>query len=135
MITKFNLKGFYEWVNAPNGKGDLTGEIEVAEDGYFEGGIHDHASIAPNQFIKGYLQLNEINKLLFLKFPPKQDLVNIVYELTKKGNSIEGKYIGEWGALPHKIKFIKKLNLFIAQIDMSLCGIGDRAEINLYKVA
>lgn len=135
MITKFNLEGFYNYVNAPTGRGNLTGEIEVAEDGSFEGAIYDHASMAPEQTLRGHLQKEKgLDNLLFLKFPPRANLANIAYALNKESNdSLEGKYSGQWGALPFKVKFNRDYGLFIAQINLNMCDIGDSTEINLYK--
>ena len=135
MITKFNLEGFYNYINAPNGRGNLTGELEVAEDGSFEGAIYDHASMAPEQTLRGHLRKEEgLDQLLFLKFPPRANLANLAYALNKESNgSFEGKYSGQWGALPFKVEFNKEYGLFVAQIDMNMCGIGDSAEINLYR--
>ncbi len=135
MTTKFNLEGFYNYVNAPNGRGNLTGELEVAEDGSFKGAIYDHASIAPEQTLRGHLQKEgSLDHLLFLKFPPRANLANLAYALNKQSNgSFEGKYSGQWGALPFKVEFNRDYGLFVAQIDMSMCDIRDSAEINLYK--
>jgi len=135
MTQKFELAGFYKYINAPNGQGNLTGELEVAEDGSFESEIYDHASRAPKQFIKGHL-LTEggLDKLIFLKFPPKIDLANLAYDLQKKSkDSFEGKYSGKWGALPVKISYNKDHRLFLAQIDMNMCSVGDYAEITLNR--
>jgi hypothetical protein len=135
MNQKFKLEGFYEYVNAPNGKGDLTGEIEVAKDGSFEGQIYDHASRSPEQFLKGHLQKEEcIDMMLFLKFPQRANLANLAYFLQKESDgSFEGKYSGQWNALPFKIEFNRDYSLFTASIDMSVCDTGDFAEINLSK--
>ena len=135
MTTKFKLEGFYNYVSAPNGRGNLTGEIEVAEDGSFDGTICDDASMAPEQTLRGHLQReNSLDHLLFLKFPPQSNLANLAYELNKESNgSFEGKYSGQWGALPFKVRFNQEYGLFFAQIDMNMCGIGDSTEINLYR--
>jgi hypothetical protein len=135
MIQKFRLEGFYKYVNAPNGRGDLTGEIEVAENGIFESQIHDHASMAPEQFIRGHLRQEfRLDRLLFLKFPPKTNLANLAYVLQKdSGDSFEGKYLGQWKALPFKVRFNREYGLFNASVDTDVCGIGDSTEINLYK--
>jgi len=47
MTTKLTLEGYYNYVSAPNGRGDLTGEIVLSDNGSFEGEIYDHASRAP----------------------------------------------------------------------------------------
>ena len=135
MIKRFNLEGFYNYVSAPNNRGDLTGEIEVAEDGSFEGTIYDHASMSPRQTLRGHLQKeNGLDNLLFLKFPQQSNLANLAYALNKKSDgSFEGKYSGRWGALPFKVEFNREYGLFVAQVDMSMCGIGDSTEINLRK--
>jgi hypothetical protein len=135
MITKFNLEGFYNYVIAPNGRGNLTGELEVAEDGSFEGVISDHASLAPEQTLRGHLRKEGgLDHLLFLKFPLRANFANLAYALNKESNgSFDGKYSGQWGALPFKVEFNREYGLFVTQIDMSMCSIGDSAEINLYK--
>lgn len=134
-MQKFCLEGFYHYVGAPDGKGDLAGIIEVANDGSFDGEVCDYASVVPAQLIRGFLLREKVvTKLLFLKFPPADDLANLVYVLQKPfGQSFEGKYSGEWGALPFKIGFSPDNGLALASIDMSVCGIGDYAEIELYK--
>jgi len=135
MITRFNLEGFYNYVFAPGGRGSLTGEIEVSQEGSFEGIIYDHASMVPEQMIKGYLREESgLDKLLFLKFPQRTNIANLAYSLNKESDgSFEGQYSGKWGALPIKVEFDKEYGLFVSQIDMSVCGIGDSAEINLCK--
>lgn len=134
-MERFQLEGFYKYIQVPKGRGKLTGEIEVEEDGSFEGQIHDHASMAPEQFLRGHLKTEGgLDKLLFLKFPQTSNLANLAYDLSKKSNgSYDGKYSGVWGAMPLKVEFIRDYSLFIASIDMSVCGIGDKAEINLYR--
>lgn len=136
MKQKFKLEGFYLYANAPNGRGDLTGEVELAEDGTFESEILDHASRFPRQFIRGHLkQERDLARLSFLKSPPCLALANLAYRLSKKyDGSFEGKYAGQWAALPVKIAFNRDYNLFIAQIDMSMRSIGDNAEISLSRM-
>jgi len=51
----------------------------------------------------------------------------------ESNGSVEGKYVGEWGALPYKIGFDSETRLFNARMDMSMCSLGDTAEINLRK--
>ncbi len=135
MAEKFKLKGFYKYVNLANGQGNLTGEIDVAKDGSFEGQIYDHASIAPEQILRGYLKKEDgLDKMVFLKFPPNARLANLAYVLQKELNSsFEGRYLGQWGALPFKIEFNRDYGLFMALVDMRVSGIGDSAEINLSK--
>ena len=36
-LEKLKLEGYYNYVGAPNGRGNLTGEIEIAKNGSFEG--------------------------------------------------------------------------------------------------
>ncbi len=135
-MERFQLQGFYKYVNAPTGKGKLTGEIEVNDKGAFEGEIHDHASMSPNQILKVHLKKDELSdRLLFLKFPQNIFLANLAYALRKPSNgSFEGKYSGEWKALPFKVEFNPDYGLFIASVDMSVAGIGDKAQINLYRM-
>ncbi len=132
---KFDIEGFYKHEQAPNSQGDLTGEIEMADNGSFEGLVYDHASKTPEQVVRGFLKAEEgLDKLLFLKFPPRMDLANLAYTLQKPSTkSFEGTYQGEWAALPWKVGFVGEYGLFIAQIDMSVCGIKDQAEINLRR--
>ena len=133
-MDKFKLEGHYNFYGAPNGRGELTGEIEVSKDGSFEGEIYDHGSRAPNQFMKGHLVAEDgLAKLLFLKIPDASNLANLAYDLSKPNESFEGKYSGQWGALPYKVEFNKDIGLFTAQIDLSVAGIGDSTEISLYK--
>jgi hypothetical protein len=133
-MDKFKLEGHYNFYGAPNGRGELTGEIEVSKDGSFEGEIYDNGSRAPNQFMKGHLVAEEgLVKLLFLKIPDASNLANLAYDLSKPNESFEGKYSGQWGALPYKVEFNKDIGLFTAQIDLSVAGIGDSTEISLYK--
>ncbi len=134
-MNKFQLDGFYKYSQAPNGEGKLTGEIEIANDGSFEGQIYDHASRSPKQILKGHFKIEEgLDKLLFLKFPSASNLANLAYSLKKDSNNlIEGKYSGSWGALPVKVEFNKDYGLFIVRIDMSVCSIGDSAELMLVR--
>ena len=135
MLTKFGLEGFYNYDQLQNNRGNLTGELEVAEDGSFEGTVCDHGSMAPEQIIKGHLQKeNASEKLLFLKFPPRSNLANLVYDLKKEPTgSFEGNYAGQWGALPYKIEFDREFGIFLASVDMTMCLLGDSTEINLHK--
>ncbi|MEX0920133.1 MAG: hypothetical protein WDZ69_00950 [Candidatus Pacearchaeota archaeon] len=135
MLERFEINGFYNYVGAPNGKGYLIGEIEISEEGFFEGSIYDHASMAPEQVLRGSLQReNGLDNLLFLKFPQRTNFANLAYTLNKESNdSFDGKYSGQWGALPFKVGFNKEYNLFVAQIDMSMCDIRDSAEVTLHK--
>jgi hypothetical protein len=136
MKTRLALEGHYNYVSAPNGRGALTGEIILSDNGSFEGEIYDHASMAPEQTLRGQV-VNEsgLTKLVFLKFPPRNNLANLAYVMQKEANdSIEGKYTGQWGALPFKLSFDNELGLFSAHIDMNMCSIGDTAEINLRKI-
>ena len=91
--------------------------------------------MAQEQTLRGHIQKKDgLDHLLFLKFPQRVNFANLVYVLSKESNgSFEGKYSGRWEALPFKIRFNRDYDLFVAQIDMSVCGIGDSAEINLYK--
>jgi hypothetical protein len=135
MAKKFRLEGFYNYNCASNGRGNLTGEIDVAKSGSFEGRIYDHASCTPEQVIRGHLVGDtQFDSLLFLKFPQRSNLANLAYSLQKNSSdSFEGKYLGQWKALPFKIEFSPQYGLFHASIDMNVSGIGDSAEINLYK--
>ncbi len=135
-MMKFDLAGFYKYYQLPLGRGDLTGSIAVDErNGFFEGPIHDDGSRAPEQTIQGYLtRKGELRKMIFLKFPPRDNLANLGYELTRVEGDIgspAGKYVGTWKALPLKIEFNRDLALFIASIHTDVTGIGDEAEINL----
>ncbi len=131
-MQKYSLEGFYKYNGA---QGKLTGKIEINSKDFFEGIITDHMSRTPEQIFKGKIRnIGEITKLEFFKFPPSASLANLAYQLEKpKSDDFSGKYIGQWGALPFKIEFNQNLDLLLAKIDMSVCGIGDSTEINLYK--
>jgi hypothetical protein len=134
-MQKFHLDGFYNYNRLPSGRGQLSGELEIAQDGSFESIITDHASVAPAQCIKGFIdQENRLNRLQFLKFPPRTILANLAYDLTKPvGREIEGTYKGIWGALPYKVEFDKDSRLTLARINVSACPLGDSAEITLRR--
>ena len=99
-MEKYILEGFYLYHGAPNGKGRLSGEIEISDKGTFEGEVEDYESRVPQQFIKGHVkQERELTKLLFLKFPPATNLANLAYSLQKdNGAHWNGKYKGRWGS-------------------------------------
>jgi len=134
-MIKFDLAGFYKYDRLTSGQGDLTGEITLDErDGFFEGNIIDHASVSPNQILKGYIsQQDGLRKMLFLKFPNRSFLANLGDQLSSpiSGDSFEGKYEGSWRALNFKIEFDRDIGLFRASFDRSLSGLGDAAELNL----
>jgi hypothetical protein len=140
-MEKLQLEGFYNYAALPEGKGNLTGEIELAKDGSFEGEIYDHASMTPNQFIKGHsLTEGGLEKLAFLKFPPSAMLANLAYGLTKESTgSVEGTYNGNWKALPYRVSFNEDCGLFIAELnnpfayDPTVDGLGDKAQISLHR--
>jgi len=134
-ITQYELEGFYNYVNAPNGQGRLTGQIDVDADGAFEGEITDHASMSPQQFLKGHLKHEGgLDRLLFLKFPRLNCLANLAYALQKEHDgAFDGKYAGEWKALPYKVEYNKEFGVYVASVDMSVAGLGDTAEITLFR--
>ena len=134
-MVRFRLEGFYQYNMLNEGRGRLTGEIDVLEKGSFEGEIIDHASRTPHQFLSGHLIHQEsLDRLSFLKFPPATDLADLAYELEKKSDgSFEGTYTGRWGALPYKVKYFEENGLYVARVDMSLCELGDEAEITLSR--
>ena len=129
-----DLFGFYKY----NGKqNQLNGYIEIDSNGSFVGDIYDSGSKVPEQKIKGHLVKKEnIAKLIFLKFPPSQNLANLLYQLespiTKyRPFSYRRKFKGRWEALPYKIEYNEDYDLFIARIDPSVIGIGDETEIEI----
>ncbi len=136
-MQRFTLRGHYSYVEAPHGRGDLEGHILVDDHGVFEGRVYDHASSSPHQIIKGHLRHHDgATNLVFLKFPPANNLANLAYVLEtppRRRPSFEGTYRGRWEALPVKIQFNPKYNLLVAQIDPYVGGIGDAAEIDLRK--
>jgi hypothetical protein len=135
-MANFELSGYYNFYRAPDGRGNLEGELEVEENCSFEGRIYDYASANPCQTIKGtfLLEDNRLTKLWFLKINNGSDSSQVVYELVKKfDNSLDGKYVGRWAVLPYKVEFNKDSNLFITQIDMRLSNIGDSAQINIFN--
>lgn len=134
-MEKLKLEGFYLYNRAPTGKGKLTGEIEVARDGTFEGIIYDHISRVPEQTVFGKIHSEDnLDKIYFVKIPPLRTLANVLYRLEKKSSGYsEGKYLGAWRVLPFKTEFNEDLGIYLSRVDPSLSGIGDSAEINLYK--
>jgi len=131
-IHSYSFEGFYKYNGA---QGKLTGEIDLDAKGFFESVITDHMSRVPEQTFKGQLQnVGSISKLEFFKYPPSANLANLVYQLEKPiSEDFSGRYVGQWGALPYKVEFNKDLSLLIAKVDMSVCGIGDYAELNFSK--
>jgi hypothetical protein len=135
MTTKFELDGFYHHAHVPGGIGKLTGEIQIEKNGWFEGQIRDHSSISPEQTLRGkFFQQDGLDQLVFLKLPKQTKLANIAYVLSKPiDESPAGNYLGEWGAMPYKVSFDNEIGLFSAEINLGMCCLGDRAEINLYR--
>ncbi len=136
MIKRFELRGHYNYGAIPNGRGELTGEIEMANNGYFEGCINNNGSKVPEQFLRGQMIHGDgLDNLLFLKFPKNERFSSWSYALRKTTDgSISGQYTGVWGALPYQVELDKTSGLFCASIDMSVCSFGDSAEINLNQV-
>lgn len=135
-MEKYGLEGFYLYSEVPNGKGRLTGEIELSKAGSFEAEILDHASQFPRQIIKGHIKREkELMRMVFLKFPPSNgNLANLSYSLQKEGNKhFDGQYAGYWEALPFKVGYNPSYKLYIAEIDNLVCDISDKAEIFLVR--
>ncbi len=129
-----DLYGFYKY----NGhKNKLDGNINIMPNGSFIGDIYDYSSRNPEQKIRGHIiREGDIAKLIFLKFPPSQDLANLLYKLESpitgmRPFSFRRDFKGAWQALPYKIEYNEDYSLFIAKIDASVIGIGDDAEINI----
>jgi hypothetical protein len=131
-MEKYSIDGFYLYSGS---QGNLTGEIEIDSDGFFESIIIDYMSNFPTQLIKGNIQdTNTSTKLSFFKFPAVNNLANLVYQLEKpKSNTFAGEYKGSWRALPYKLEINEESSLMVAQIDISVIGIGDYAQLNLLK--
>ncbi|MGV8086687.1 MAG: hypothetical protein ACP5N1_03580 [Candidatus Woesearchaeota archaeon] len=131
-VQSYSFEGFYKYNNL---QGKLTGEIDIDENGFFENIIIDHMSRIPEQIFKGQLQnIEVISKLDFFKYPQHSKLANLMYQLEKPvSEDFSGKYVGQWGALPFKVEPKTESGLFLVQIDLSVCNIGDYAELNLYK--
>jgi len=132
VIMEYTLEGFYRY-NGSQGK--LTGELDLNSQGFFESIITDHMSRVPEQTFRGRIQnTDSVSRLEFFKFPPNANLANLVYRLEKPiTQDFSGRYTGQWGALPYKVEFNKDLGLLLARVDMSVCGIGDYAELNISK--
>ncbi len=131
-MDTYLIEGFYLYNGA---RGKLTGEIELNSNGQFESIITDHMSRVPEQIFKGQIRnIGEITRLEFFKYPPSANLANLAYQLEKsKSDDFSGKYTGQWGALPYKIEFDLDLGLLLANVVMSVCEIGDSAELNLSR--
>jgi hypothetical protein len=132
--TMLDLFGFYKY----NGqKNKLDGNIDILQNGAFVGDIYDYGSQNPEQKIKGHIiREGDIAKLIFLKFPPSQNLANLLYQLESpitelQPFSFRRDFKGSWQALPYKMEYNKDYNLFTARIDFSVLGIGDEAEISI----
>ena len=128
--------GFYKYVGEVNA---LTGQINIDEEGIFEGDIIDIGSRVPNQKIRGEIeQVDGKTKLTFLKFPPNKNLARLVYCLEKDGqeDDFSGKYDGRWYTLPKQMNIsIKKgdsLSTLVMEINPETFG-GEKAQLILTK--
>ena len=138
--TILDLSGFYKY----NGqKTRVDGSVIIQPDGSFEGEVYDYNSRSPAHKIMGHIvDEGYIAKMTFLKFPQDAGLANLLYKLETpitglkpfsfKGEfNIVREFKGRWEALPYKIKYNSDYDLFMAQIDLSVIGIGDEAGITL----
>jgi hypothetical protein len=129
-----DLFGFYKYYGQMN---RLNGNIDILQNGAFIGDIYDYNSRSPQQKIRGHIvREGDIAKLIFLKFPPNQNLANLLYQLESpitnmQPFSFRRDFKGSWQALPYKIEYNKDYKLFIAKIDTSVIGIGDEAGITI----
>jgi hypothetical protein len=135
MTEKLILRGFYNYMNLPCGRGELDGEIDVDIDGTFVGSVIDHGSSVPKQKILGHLGQEEgRDRMRFLKFPQKSDLANLAYVLEKRSDGLhEGRYSGKWKAMPMKLAFNPDNSVFVLAIDTCIGNLSDIAEISLIR--
>ncbi|MBI4140567.1 hypothetical protein HY485_01885 [Candidatus Woesearchaeota archaeon] len=132
MSELYTLEGFYAYGDF---QGRLTGKLNLRENNSFDGDITDHLSVVPEQRIKGsFVFQSDKTIMVFTKFPPRTNLANLLYELTKENAKpkLTGKYIGTWNALPFKID-VEQSGLMIAAIDTTVCGIQDYTELTIEK--
>ena len=136
MAQKFRLDGIYCGSGLNNRGGRLEGEIEMADDFSFEGEVKDKGSETRKYVIQGHLRSEDgLDKLWFIKLPPKESRANLGFYLRKESNgSIDGKYSGLWSTLPHKIEYSADYGLFIARVEVPVCGIRNTTEINLRNI-
>ncbi len=131
---KMDLYGFYMQNDAQN---QLDGSIDILPNGAFTGEIFDYGSVTPEQKIMGHIIKDKnLVRLIFIKSPSSQNLANLLYQLecpiTKlQPFSFKRAFKGKWEALPYKIVYDSNYKIFTAQIDRSVAGIGDEAEINI----
>ncbi|MBS3083172.1 hypothetical protein J4423_00035 [Candidatus Pacearchaeota archaeon] len=136
MTQKFRLDGNYKGSGLNNRGGKLEGEIEIADNLSFEGLVNDFGAETRKYVVQGHFRSEDgFDKMWFVKHPPKESRTNVAFYLRKESDgSLDGKYLGLWSTLPHKIEYSADYELFIARIDVAVCAIRDSAEINLHKI-
>lgn len=119
-MDTYLLKGHYQETEGFKGSnGRLIGKIEIEQDGTFEGEVFDlKYETSQNCIIQGFIfNDNNLEKLLFLKFPCITTLSNIVYALTKPSTyAVEGIYEGYRKVLAHSTRFNPNAELFITEL-------------------
>lgn len=129
-----DLYGFYEYNGQRN---KLDGNIDILPNGAFTGDVYDYGSRNPEQKIRGHIiREGNLAKLIFLKLPQNENLANLLYQLecpitNMQPFSFRRDFKGGWQALPYKMDYNEDYKLFIAKIDTSVIGIGDKAEISI----
>ena len=136
MTQKFRLDGNYRGSGLNNRGGKLEGEIEIADNLSFEGIVNDFGAETRKYVVQGHFRSEDgFDKMWFVKHPPKENRTNLGFYLRKESNgSLEGKYSGLWSTLPHKIEYSADYGLFIARVDVAVCGIKNFVEINILSI-
>ena len=99
----YAVSGFYKYSGT---KGKFEGEFSINELGKVVGDIVDHGSRVPQQKVEGMLRVaRNIADLSFFKYPPDNELANLLYKLVRKGIAADfsGLYTGLWYALPKAV--------------------------------
>ena len=130
-METYSISGFYRYNGS---QGELSGEIEIDPDGFFEKMIEDSLSVFP-QTIRGSIKDTDLTTILsFFKFPAIYNRSDEFYKYKKtKSDDFSGKYIGDCGLLPYSIEMNEKSNLLIAKIDLVAPCNGSYSELILSK--
>ena len=117
----------------------LLGNLNLSPDGTFKGSLTDNRSSFPEQAFVGTLsELGDVTRLAFIKYAPHESQANTLFVLEKpKEEDFQGRYAGEWFALPYKIDIREKeaedINPYeiIKAIKTDRCRLHDEAYLYL----
>ena len=136
MTQKFRLYGNYHGSGLNNRGGKLEGEIEIADNLSFEGIVNDFGAETRKYVVQGHFRSEDrLDKMWFVKLPFKEKRANVAFYLDKGScGSLDGNYSGFWATLPYKIEYSADYGLFIARVDVAVCGIKNFVEINILSI-